>query len=87
MSYSLFQTIQTGGQWYSDTSPFSISWLQVNPGKPFHPVACYGHITIVNDDSSVDSMSSLIDDARGAIYNCIMFIIQATGVMLSFLEP
>jgi hypothetical protein len=27
------QTSQTGGQWYSDTSPFSISWFI--PGKPF----------------------------------------------------
>jgi hypothetical protein len=24
LSYSWFQTSQTGGQWYSDTSPFSI---------------------------------------------------------------
>ncbi len=24
--YSWFQTSQTGGQWYSDTSPFSIPW-------------------------------------------------------------
>ncbi len=24
MSYSWFQTSQTGGQWYSDTSPFCI---------------------------------------------------------------
>jgi hypothetical protein len=24
----LIQTIQTGGQWYSDTSPFSIPWMQ-----------------------------------------------------------
>jgi hypothetical protein len=24
----LIQTIQTGGQWYSDTSPFSIPWLK-----------------------------------------------------------
>ncbi len=23
----LIQTCQTGGQWYSDTSPFSIPWL------------------------------------------------------------
>jgi hypothetical protein len=27
LSYSRFQTSQTGGQWYSDTSPFSIPWL------------------------------------------------------------
>jgi hypothetical protein len=27
LSYSEFQTSQTGGQWDSDTSPFSIPWL------------------------------------------------------------
>ncbi len=27
MSCSWFQTSQTGGQWYSDTSPFSIPWF------------------------------------------------------------
>ncbi len=27
LSYSWFQTSHTGGQWYSDTSPFSIPWL------------------------------------------------------------
>jgi hypothetical protein len=27
LSYSLFQTSQTGGQWYSETSPFSIPWI------------------------------------------------------------
>jgi hypothetical protein len=26
LSYSLFQASQTGGQWYSDTSPFSIPY-------------------------------------------------------------
>ncbi len=26
LSYSWFQISQTGGQWYSDTSPFSIPW-------------------------------------------------------------
>jgi hypothetical protein len=26
LSYSWFQTSQTGGQWYTDTSPFSIPW-------------------------------------------------------------
>jgi hypothetical protein len=25
---SLIQTSQTGGQWYSDTSPFSIPWFR-----------------------------------------------------------
>jgi len=27
LSYCWFQTSQTGGQWYSDTSPFIIPWL------------------------------------------------------------
>jgi hypothetical protein len=26
LQYSLIQASQTGGQWYSDTSPFSIPW-------------------------------------------------------------
>jgi len=30
LSYSKFQTSQTRGQWYSDTSPFSIPWLRVS---------------------------------------------------------
>jgi len=44
----------------------------------------YKHVTIVNDDSSVISEQSfqLIDDARGVIYNCRTFIIQATEVFL-----
>jgi hypothetical protein len=25
----LIQTSQTGGQWYSDTSPFSIPWMDI----------------------------------------------------------
>ncbi len=37
----LIQTSQTGGQWYSDTSPFSIPWLKcyITPGL----MACQGH--------------------------------------------
>jgi hypothetical protein len=27
------QTSQTGGQWYSDTSPFSIPWEEQRPNK------------------------------------------------------
>jgi len=30
LSYSWFQSSQTGGQWYSDTSPFSIPCLHTN---------------------------------------------------------
>ncbi len=29
LSYSWFPTSQTGGQWYSDTSPFSIPWPNI----------------------------------------------------------
>jgi hypothetical protein len=48
----------------------------------------YKHITIVNDDSSVISMcySSLIDDARGIIYDCNLFMIQATSVRRACVE-
>ncbi len=28
-SYSWFQTSQTGGQWYSDTSPFNVPWFSL----------------------------------------------------------
>ncbi len=41
----------------------------------------YKQITIVNDDASVVFKWSfkLIDAARGVIYDCHMFIVQATG--------
>jgi hypothetical protein len=32
----LIQTSQTGGQWYSDTSPFSIPWSNYISGKFFN---------------------------------------------------
>jgi hypothetical protein len=36
---------------------------------------------IVNDDSIVNKLETLINDnARVVIYNCHMFIVQATGV-------
>jgi hypothetical protein len=40
----------------------------------------YKHITIVNDDSSIINkcVTSLTDAARVVIYNCNMFIVQAT---------
>jgi hypothetical protein len=41
----------------------------------------YKHITIVNDDSRVVSwwLRSLFDDALVVIYDCNVFITQATG--------
>ncbi len=50
----------------------------------FSAVTCglfYKHMMIVNDDYSIISEQNfqLIDDARGAIYDRRMFIIQATG--------
>jgi hypothetical protein len=41
----------------------------------------YKHMTIDNNDSSVINKfgASLTDDARVIIYNCHMFIVQATG--------
>jgi hypothetical protein len=41
-------------------------------------------MTIVNDDSRVINKleASLTDDARVIIYDCHMFIVQATGINL-----
>ncbi len=41
----------------------------------------YKHSMIVNDDSNIINKfkASLTDDARVIIYNCDMFIVQATG--------
>ncbi len=42
----------------------------------------YKHITIVNNDSSIDNKfgASHTDEARVIIYDCHTFIVQATGV-------
>ncbi len=44
----------------------------------------YEHMIIVNDDCRVvnELEASLTDDARIVIYNCHMFIAQATGIDL-----
>ncbi len=39
MQNRLIQTSQTGGQWYSDTSPFSIPWICDLKIKGSNPVA------------------------------------------------
>ncbi len=48
----------------------------------------YKPMTIVYDDTSVVNKleASLTDDARVVIYNCHMFIEQATGVVLTALH-
>ncbi len=40
----------------------------------------YKHMTIINDDSSIINKleASLTDDARVIVYECHMFIAQAT---------
>jgi hypothetical protein len=65
------QTSKTGGQWYSDTSPFSIPC-----GLYYKPM------TIINDYSRVINKleTSHTDDAgRVIIYDPDMFIVQAIG--------
>jgi hypothetical protein len=50
----------------------------------------YKPITIVNDGSSIVNKleTSLFDNARITIYDCHMFIVQATGhVLKTFLRP
>ncbi len=46
----------------------------------------YKPMTIVNDDSRVINKleASLTDDARVIIYDCHMFIVQATGLSLLY---
>jgi hypothetical protein len=41
----------------------------------------YKPMTIINDDSRVITKleTSLTDDARVVIYDCLMFIVQVTG--------
>ncbi len=45
----------------------------------------YKPMTIINDDSRVINKleTSLTDDARVVIYDCHMFIVQATGSRLT----
>jgi hypothetical protein len=45
----------------------------------------YKPMMIINDDSRVINKleASLTDDARVIIYNCHMFIVQATGATMS----
>ncbi len=43
LSYSWFQTSQTGGRRYSDTSPFSIPW----PGHCIHKTSYINHKDIL----------------------------------------
>jgi hypothetical protein len=53
--------------------------------KKFHSIdICglyYKHVMIVNDNSTIvnKSKDSLTGDARVVIYNCHVFIVQATG--------
>ncbi len=41
LSYSWFQTSQTGGQWYSDTSPFIIPWCSHRQLMELNYVCCF----------------------------------------------
>jgi len=49
---------------------------------PKVPCGLYYYITIVNDDSSIGNKwwMSRSDDTRVIIYDCNMFIVQATGL-------
>jgi hypothetical protein len=46
LSYSWTQTSQTGGQQYSDTSPFSVPWTDYDP-----------HMMIVMSDACTKNVS------------------------------
>ena len=49
----------------------------------------YKHVTIINDDSSViNKLETLLTgNARAVIYDCHMFIVQATGLGKTNFEP
>jgi hypothetical protein len=51
LSYSCFETSQTGVQWYSDSSPFSIPWLDPiiyeNERRDHYKMHCIVIITIL----------------------------------------
>jgi hypothetical protein len=40
----LFETSQTGGQWYSDTSPFSIPWFSCQQENIFNACALSNYL-------------------------------------------
>ncbi len=64
----------------------NLQFYKLVPYKP-HQWLVLNPITVVNDDSSVVNKldTSLIDDARDVIYDCHMFIVQATGLFISIL--
>ncbi len=45
LSHSWFQASQTGGQQYSDTSPFSIPWIKAPYGSSPHQITLFLKIT------------------------------------------
>ncbi len=55
------------------------------------PACClyYKHITIINTDSRIGNKfgASLTDDARVVIYDCHVFIVQATGLTFASSAP
>jgi hypothetical protein len=59
----LIQTSQTGGQWYSDTSPFSIPWSNT--------LACCEYLSITIGKSFV----TLAPESLEQQINCSTFII------------
>jgi hypothetical protein len=60
----LIRTSQTGGQWYSDTSPFSIPW-------PNHSVETLLSKQGDEDDfCNAPDMTQLFPEAGGHIFSC-----------------
>ncbi len=53
LSYSWFQTSQAGGQWYSDTSPFSILWTNTLTSLPREIIRKFCNID-TRSDAHVD---------------------------------
>ncbi len=76
------QTIYQGWKYLPgrNTIGFLTQWQRVNTLAYLSSGLYYKPVTIVNEDSRVANKleASLTDDARVVIYNCHMFIVQAT---------
>jgi hypothetical protein len=62
LSYSRFETSQTGGQLFSDTSPFGIPWIDIDiRGKPVNPKLFCISFSAILEHEVVDQWSQHLD--------------------------
>ncbi len=64
MQNRLIQTIQTGGQQYSDTSHFSIPWGSLYENEPSNPLFQYYSKRITKEFRGTDTTKQAIESSR-----------------------